>query len=132
MPKSLDDEDQGDQDTRRRLPPSIHRNRVLTWPPYATAKIHVAGINSILVNYEDDKVQVKNGLKVYVQISDATGNLIRTKYFPLMNLRAKLANVESNAASNLPNSAVSGQQTSFQSQSKQGRIHCFIIVYIIV
>jgi hypothetical protein len=88
---------------------------LLTWQPYATSKIQVAGINTILVNYEDDKVQVKEGLKIYVQISDATGNLIRTKYFSLMNLKAKLTNVEESVNSQ-------NQQTSSQSGSlrKQG------------
>lgn len=88
---------------------------LLTWQPYATSKIQVAGINTILVNYEDDKVQVKEDLKIYVQISDATGNLIRTKYFSLMNLKAKLTNVEESVNSQ-------NQQTSSQSGSprKQG------------
>lgn len=67
---------------------------VITWPPYATAKIQVAGINSILADYEDDKLEVSNRIRIYVQISDATGNLIKTKYFSLMNLNAKLSNVE--------------------------------------
>lgn len=60
------------------------------WLPSTTSKIQVAGINSIVSNYEDDKVEVKNQLKIYVQISDATGNLIKTNYFSLMNLNAKL------------------------------------------
>lgn len=96
----------------RLLPPSIHNNRVMTWPPYATAKIQVAGINSILVNYEDDKVQVKSGLKIYVQISDATGNLIRTKYFPLMNLRAKLANVDTSSVTSPQGTAASSSSSA--------------------
>jgi nuclear pore complex protein Nup210 len=64
----------------------------IIWPPTATSKIQVAGINSIMVNYEDDKVEIGKKLKIYVQISDATGNLIKTSYFPLMGLAFKLAN----------------------------------------
>jgi len=64
---------------------------VLHWPASTTSKIQVAGINSIVATYEDDKCQVKNQLKIYVQISDATGNLIKTNYFSLMSLVAKLS-----------------------------------------
>ncbi len=64
---------------------------VLHWPASTTSKIQVAGINSIVATYEDDKCQVKNHLKIYVQISDATGNLIKTNYFSLMSLVAKLS-----------------------------------------
>jgi hypothetical protein len=67
-----------------------HDSFIYAWLPASTAKIHVAGINSILVGYDDDKLEVVTALNVYVQISDANGNLIRTKYFPLMGLVAKL------------------------------------------
>ena len=67
----------------------------IVWPPAATAKIQVAGINSIVVNYEDEKVQINSKLRVYVQISDATGSLIKTEYFPLMGLTAKLLSADS-------------------------------------
>ena len=70
----------------------INKQQLLRWPATATSKIQLAGINSIIVNYEDDKFQVKKRLKILVQISDATGNLIKTNYFPLMNLHAILTN----------------------------------------
>jgi len=62
------------------------------WQPATTARINVAGINSILVHYEDEKFQINTQLKVYVQISDANGNPIKVKYFSLMSLKAKLIN----------------------------------------
>ncbi len=78
-----------------------HHERLLyTWLPSSTAKVHVAGINSILVGYDDDKLEVNTKLSIYVQISDANGNLIKTKYFPLMNLVAKLTNSDGKHDSN--------------------------------
>ena len=73
----------------------LTKNAVITWPPAATARIQVAGINSILAHYDDEKFQINTQLRVYIQISDATGNLIKTKYFPLMSLKAKLMNSKS-------------------------------------
>jgi hypothetical protein len=43
-----------------------------------------------VANYEDDKLQVSQQLRVHVQISDATGHLIRTSFFALMSLGAKV------------------------------------------
>lgn len=68
---------------------SINR-QIVQWAPSTTSRIQVAGINSIVANYEDDKLEVKKQLRIYVQISDGTGNLIKTNYFSLMNLNAKL------------------------------------------
>ena len=41
----------------------------IEWLPSSSAKIQVAGINSILVAFEDDKLQVGSSLRVYVQVS---------------------------------------------------------------
>jgi hypothetical protein len=68
------------------------KSEVIFWQPATTARINVAGINSILVHYEDEKFQINTQLKVYVQISDANGNPIKVKYFSLMSLKAKLIN----------------------------------------
>ena len=46
-----------------------------------------------MANYEDDKLQVGGQLRVHVQISDATGHLIRTSFFALMSLGAKVTAV---------------------------------------
>lgn len=72
---------------------------IYSWQPSTTAKVHVAGINSILVGFDDDKLQVNSQINIYVQISDANGNLIKTKYFSLMNLVAKLVNADSTTKS---------------------------------
>jgi hypothetical protein len=89
------------------VPPSIglsdvqYEQIVFNWPPSCTAKIQIAGINSIMVTYEDDKLQVNDKLKIYVQISDATGNLIKTNYFKLMNLNWKIQTNEANSTAQL-------------------------------
>ena len=72
--------------------PQLSKPEVIFWQPASTARINVAGINSILVHYEDEKFQVNTQLKIYVQISDANGNSIKVKYFSLMSLKAKLIN----------------------------------------
>ncbi len=69
---------------------------VFNWSPVSISKIQVAGINSILVNFEDDKLEINSKLRVYVQISDANGNLINKKYFSLMNLSAKIQSNSNN------------------------------------
>ncbi|RNA20580.1 nuclear pore membrane glycoprotein [Brachionus plicatilis] len=61
-----------------------------SWEPTARSSVKVAGINSILVNYEDDKVQEGQQIKIFVQIVDASGNFIQSNYFKLMNLEAKI------------------------------------------
>ena len=83
-----------------KLKPTYNRGVLTTWGPSSSAKIQVAGIDFILVNYEDDKVEVKKTLKIFVQISDSTGNLIKTSYFPLISLNGKLTNGANGAASN--------------------------------
>ncbi|CAF0812330.1 unnamed protein product [Brachionus calyciflorus] len=65
-------------------------NQELIWLPSARTQIKVAGINSIMVNYDDDKVQEGKRIKIYVQIVDATGNFIQSKYFKLMNLEPRI------------------------------------------
>ena len=72
--------------------PQLSKSELIFWQPASTARINVAGINSILVHYEDEKFQVNTQLKIYVQISDANGNSIKVKYFSLMSLKAKLIN----------------------------------------
>ena len=47
--------------------PTDNRGVLTRWTPSSSAKIQVAGINSILANYEDDKVEVKKTLKIFVQ-----------------------------------------------------------------
>ena len=82
------------------------------WPPTATSKIQVTGINSIMVNYEDDKVEIGKKLKIYVQISDATGNLIKTNYFSLMGLTYKLTN-------NIQQNSETSSTSSIQLENKE-------------
>ncbi len=106
----------------------------IAWMPSASAKIHVAGINSILVNYEDDKLQVGASLRVYVQISDATGKLIKTSYFALMNLRVKctdtdggdqqLATVEPESSDSAPSSSTGARQLSDEERE-------YTVVYVV-
>ena len=76
---------------------SLAKTEFVYWQPAATARINVAGINSILVHYDDEKLQINAQLRVYVQISDANGNPIKVKYFSLMNLKAKLLNSQAAA-----------------------------------
>jgi len=100
---SEDQSKQADQSSnvlKLKLKPTDNRGVLTTWRPSSSAKIQVSGINSILANYEDDKVEVKKTLKIFVQISDSTGNLIKTSYFPLMSLNGKLTNGANGAASN--------------------------------
>jgi hypothetical protein len=82
---------QNDDDTKTKL---------ILWPAAATARIQVAGINSILVFYEDENIQINSQIKVYVRISDANGHSIRVKYFPLMSLKGKLINSNNNNNNN--------------------------------
>ena len=98
----------------------LQEKLIYSWLPASTAKIHVAGINSILVGFDDDKLEINTRLNVYVQISDANGNLIKTKYFPLMNLVAKLVNSEtaSSSGSSSSNSKTSDSSTSSSQQPK--------------
>ncbi|RNA36717.1 nuclear pore membrane glycoprotein [Brachionus plicatilis] len=61
-----------------------------SWELTARSIVKVAGIYSILVNLEDDKVQEGQQIKIFVKIDDASGNFIQSKYFKLMNLEAKI------------------------------------------
>ena len=59
------------------VPPPLPADKLLTgqdsltieWLPSSSAKIQVAGIDSILFAFEDDKLQVDSFLGVYVQVS---------------------------------------------------------------
>jgi len=79
--------------------PNSNQGFLTVWRPSTNAKIQVSGINLILTSYEDDKVEVKKTLKIYVQISDSNGNLIKNTYFSLMNLNGKILNSVSSSSS---------------------------------
>ena len=62
----------------------------LCWKPTARSSVTIAGINSIMVSLEQDKVLEGQQTKFFVQIVDANGNYIQSSYFKLMNLQAKV------------------------------------------
>ena len=110
----------------------MEKQQLLRWPATATSKIQVAGINSILVNYEDDKLQAKKRLKILVQISDATGNLIKTNYFPLMNLHAKLTNAMDTSSQSEPLGVIApGSDEDYETSEIKSEDKEFTAVFVL-